>query len=453
MKIVIEGAGEIGSHLAKMLRIEGNEVTVIDDSEARLKRLSTYVDVRTVEGTPSSVSKLKEAEVDKADLVIAVYPNALQEINVVGSLLAKQLGAKKVIARINDEDYLSADNKLLFKEMGIELLLYPEKIAADEIMDFLRHNSTTETMDFARGKLQMSVFKLTEDSSMVDLKLSEFIQNIPPEDLKQFRVIAISRDDKTIIPKLDTKFHLSDLVFVISKREVVVALEGLFGKSNIHISSAFILGSSQIAAMLARSLDKNGIAVKLVEANRERCIELSEELPPSVQVVNGDGRNSDFLFDEGLSGYDAFIALGENDESNVLSCVVARKFGVPRTVAEVENIEYIRIAEELGIDNVINKKLITAGRIFRLTLSSKARFVKYMAGTNTEVMEYTVPAGAMICRAPIKDLEFPTNAIIGGVVRGPEAFIAVGDTRIEPYDRVAIFALPDSLREIERFFR
>ena len=193
--------------------------------------------------------------------------------------------------------------------------------------------------------------------------------------------------------------------------------------------------------------------VKIVEKDKDRCIELSERLPSSVQVVNGDGRNSDFLFEEGIQQYDSFIALSSNDESNVLSCVVAKKFGVARTVAEVENIEYIRIAEEMGVDNIINKKLLTAGRIFKLTLSGKARIVRYMAGTNTEVMEYTVRPGSAITRGPIKDLDFPANAIIGGIIRGNDAIIAVGDTVIEPYDRVAIFALPESIREIDRFFR
>ena len=213
MKIVIEGAGEVGSHLAKMLRSEGNEITIIDDNPQRLAAMSAYADVETILGNPSSIKVLREAGVAEADLYIAVYPFAPQEVNIVGALLAKRLGAAKVIARISDEEFLSAENKLLFKEMGIEMMFYPERIAADEIIDFLNHNSTAETMEFARGKLQIAVFKLNEESPLLDLKLSEFISTITPEDLKQFRVIAISRDGKTIIPKLNTKFPFGDLVF------------------------------------------------------------------------------------------------------------------------------------------------------------------------------------------------------------------------------------------------
>ncbi|MCR5352282.1 MAG: Trk system potassium transporter TrkA [Bacteroidales bacterium] len=453
MKIVIEGAGEVGSHLAKMLRAEANEVMVIDDDAARIEALSAYTDVETMLGNPSSIRVLRDANVDKADLFIAVYPLAAQEVNIVGALLAKQIGAAKVIARVNDEDYLSAENKLIFKELGIELMFYPEKSAVDEIVAFLKHNSTAETMDFARGRLQIAVFKLTEDSPILDLKLQEFIKDSSEEELRQFRVIAISRDEKTVIPRLDTKFLYGDLVFTITTREGVEPLYRHFGKTNVSIDSAFILGGGPIGEMLARTLVRAGLRVKLVENDKNRCIELSENLPEDVRVVNGDGRNSDFLFEEGLPDYDAFIALTGNDESNVLSCVVAKKFGVPRTIAEVENIEYIHIAEEMGVDNVINKKLITAGRIFKFTLSGKARFVRYMTGTNAEVIEYTVAPGSAITNGPIKDIDFPRNAIIGGVIRGSEAFIAVGDTVIEPYDRVAIFALPETIQEIDRFFR
>ena len=453
MKIVIEGAGEVGSHLAKMLRAEANEVTVIDDDSERIDALTAYADVETVLGNPSSIQVLRDAGVGKADLFIAVYPYATQEVNIVGALLAKQVGAAKVIARINDEDYLNAENRLLFKELGIELMFYPEKSAADEIVAFLKHNSTAETMDFARGRLQIAVFKLTEDSPILDLKLLEFIKDSTAEELRQFRVIAISRDEQTIIPRLETKFLYGDLVFTITTREGVPALYRHFGKTNITIGKVFILGGGPIGEMLAKTLDRSGVKVKLVDSDKNRCIELSETLPDTIRIINGDGRNSDFLYEEGIQDYDAFVALTGNDESNVLSCVVAKKFGVARTIAEVENIEYIHIAEEMGVDNVINKKLITAGRIFKFTLSGKARIVRYMTGTNAEVIEYTVAPGAAITAGPIKDIDFPRNAIIGGVIRGSDAFIAVGDTVIEPYDRVAIFALPETIKEIDKFFR
>ena len=453
MKIVIEGAGEIGSHLAKMLRAEANEVTVTDNDPRRLAALSAYADVETIQGNPSSLSTLRAAGVAKADLFIAVYPFTTQEVNIVAALLAKQLGARKVIARVNDEDCLTAENRLLFKELGIELMFYPEKSAADEIVSSLRHVSAMETMDFAHGKLQISVFRIDEDSPMVDLRLREFVQSMTPEETSLFRIIAISRDQQTIIPKFDTKFQFGDLVFTVSKREGMASIVKYFGKTASPIGRVMILGGTPIGEMVARSLSGQMGSVKIIEKDKERCLEFTTRLPDSVMVVNGDGSDSDFLFEEGIRDYDAFIALTDSDESNILSCVVARKFGVSRTVAEVENIEYIRLAEEMGVDTVINKKLITAGKIFKFTLSGKARFVKYMSGSNAEIIEYTVAPGSAITKAPLKDLHFPANAIIAGVIRGSDSFIAVGDTRIEDYDRVAIFALPQTIKEIDKFFK
>ncbi|MBQ9399051.1 MAG: Trk system potassium transporter TrkA [Bacteroidales bacterium] len=453
MKIVIEGAGEVGSHLAKMLCAEGNQVTVIDNDKERLDHLSSYADVETVNGNPSSIKIQKEAGVSKADLYIAVYPFTTQEVNIVGALLAKHLGASKVIARINDEDFLTAENKLLFKEMGIELMFYPEKIAADEIVEALKHGSSEETMDFAHGKLQIAVFKLDEESPLIDLSLIDFTKMMTAEEQLNFRVIAISRSGKTIIPKVDTKFNYNDLVFTISTRDGLPLLIKYFGRKNIEIRSVMILGGSPIGEMVARSLSAQGFDVKIIDKSKERCLELSGRLSDKVLIVNGDGRNSDVLLEESIKDYDAFVALTGNDEANVLACVVAKKFGLARTIAEVENIEYMSLAEEMGVDSVINKKLITAARIFKFTLSGKARFVKYMAGTDAELIEYTVAPGSAITKGALKDINFPRNAIIGGVVRGNESFIAVGDTVVEPYDRVAIFALPETIRETDKFFK
>lgn len=453
MRIIILGAGAVGSHLAKMLRGEGNDITVIDNDEGRLGGLSQGLDVRVIQGNPSSTKVLKDAGVDKADLFIAVYPSTLQETNIVGSLLAKNLGAAKVLARVNDEEYLSAENRLMFNEMGIELLFYPERIAADEIVAQLKRSSSSETMDFARGKLQISVFKLNEDSPLLDLSLSEFVAQLDAAQLEQFRIIAISRGNNTIIPGPETVFQYNDLVFTFSRQEGVELLVKYFGQSTLQVEKVMIIGGNAIAAMLAAELYSQGIEVKLVEKNHDRCIELWEKLDDNIEIVNGDGRNSDFLFEEGISSCDAFVALTGSDETNVLSCVAAKKLGVPRTVAEVENMEYLHLAEELGVDSVINKKLITAASIFRFTLSGKARFVKYMRGTSAEVIEYTASQGSHITKAPLKDIKFPNGAIVGGVIRADEAFIAVGSTQIQPNDRVAIFALPESVKGIDKLFK
>ena len=453
MRIIIEGAGEVGSHLAKMLRAEANDVTVIDNDNGRLDNLRAGVDVVTIKGKTASISTLQEAGAAKADLYIGVCPNVPQEVNIVGAMLAKKLGTGKVLARINDEGLLSAENNVLYKDMGLDMMFCPEKMASDEIIENLKHNSAAETLDFARGKLQVAVFKLDEGTPVLDMKLGDFMASLSPEERGEFRVIAVSKNGQTIIPDINTKFNYGDTVFTISRREGVERLFSHFGKEGHAVRSAMIFGGGAIGAMVAEQLSRGGIKVKIIEKDKDKCIELAEKLSDNVMVVRGDGRNSDFLYEEGIRDYDAFIALTDSDETNVLACVVAKKFGVSRTIAEVENMEYLTLAEEMGVDTIINKKLITAGRVFKFTLSGKARFVRYMPGSGTEIIEYNVAPKSAITKAALKDIDFPSNAIIGGVIRGSESFIAVGDTVIEPYDRVAIFALPETLKEIDKLFR
>ena len=452
MKIVIAGAGEVGSHLAKMLSGEANDITVIDSRQERLDVLSATTDVITVYGNPSAINVLQEAGVASADLFIAVYPSDSQDVNIVSAMLAKKLGSKKATARIDNEEYLSYENKYLFTEMGIDLMFYPEKIAAGEIIDLLKRTASTDSMDFARGKLQIAVFKLEESSALLGMTMAEF-SAVAAEQGHSFRVVAIARGNDTIIPGFDTKFKYHDLVFIISRRDGMEMLMKYIGKKDIEIKNVMILGGSPIGEMVAKQLSKQLDSIKLIEMNKAKCLELSEKLPSNVMVVNGDGRNSDMLLEESIREYDAFVAVTNNSETNILACVAAKSLGVPRTIAEVENLEYIRLAESMGVDAVINKKLITAGRIFKFTLSSKVRFIKYMSGTKAEVLEYIVSPGSAITKNTLMNTNFPKNAIIGGVIRGNESFIAVGDTQIQAYDRVAVFALPEAVKEVDKFFK
>ena len=452
MKIVIAGAGEVGSHLAKMLSGEANDITVIDMRQDRLDALSATTDVITVSGNPSAINVLQEAGVANADLFIAVNPSDSQDVNIVSAMLAKKLGSKKATARIDNEEYLSFENKYLFTEMGIDLMFYPEKIAAGEIVDLLRRTASTDSMDFARGKLQIAVFKLEESSSLLGMTMAEF-SALAAEQGHNFRVVAIARGNDTIIPRFDTKFKYHDLVFIISKRDGMEMLMKYIGKKDIEIKNVMILGGSPIGEIVARQMAKQMDTIKLIEMNKEKCLELSGKLPDNVIVVNGDGRNSDMLIEESIKDFDAFVAVTNSSETNILACVAAKRLGIARTIAEVENLEYIRLAESMGVDAIINKKLITAGRIYKFTLSSKVRFIKYMSGTNAEVLEYIVAPDTNITKKALKDMNFPKNAIIGGIIRGNEAIIAVGDTQIQAYDRVAVFALPEAVKEVDRFFR
>ncbi|MBR0285566.1 MAG: Trk system potassium transporter TrkA [Bacteroidales bacterium] len=455
MKIIIEGAGQVGSHLAKMLSAEGSDVTVLDDDAERIRTLSTQADVATLLGPNSSIPLLQDAGCAKADLFIAVNPLKDQSVNIVSALLAKKLGAKRVIARIDDEDYLSPENKLLFKDMGMDMVFYPEKSASDEILEMLRHSSSTDSMDFARGKLQLAVFKLDDDSPLLDMNVKDFAHKVKEQHPEaEFRIVAISRGGKTIIPSFDTGFKYHDYLYIICRREAMEPLVKYVGKDQVDIRRVMILGGSEIGVMVAERLAAQKVdEVKLIEINPQRCRTLSAALPSEVNVTCGDARDSDFLLEEDIKGYQAVLAVTGNDEVNILTCVVAKKMGVPRVIAQVENLDYIRLAEEMGVDSVVNKKLITASRIFKFTLSDKVRSVRYMSGTDAEVLEYTAAPGSKITKDLLKDIEFPSNAIIGGVIRGGDSFIAVGHSRIEPYDRVAVFALPDAVKEVDKMFK
>ena len=455
MKIIIEGAGQVGSHLAKMLSHASNEITVIDEDAERIRKLTSSADVSTVQGPPSSIELLREAGCARADLFIAVNPFQSQSVNVVSALLAKKIGAKRVIARIDDESYLSPENKLLFKDMGIDMLFYPEKSASDEIVEMLQHSASSESMDFARGKLQLAVFKLDDDSPLLEMSVAEFAKTVKTaEPEADFRIVAISRGGVTIIPRYDTPFKYMDYLYVIARREGVPVLMKYLGKDKIEVRRVLILGGSEIGEMVAGRLAAQKLEdIKIIDIDPARCRQLSEDLPDLVSVACGDVRNSDFLLEEDIKGFQAVLATTGNDEVNILSCVVAKKMGVPRVIAQVENLEYLRLAEEMGVDSVINKKLITAARIFKFTLSDKLRSVRYMSGTDAEVLEYTAAPGSRITKNILKDIDFPANAIIGGVIRGGDSFIAVGHTRIEAYDRVAVFALPAAVKEVDKMFK
>ena len=448
MKIVIAGAGEVGSHLAKMLSEGYHDITIIDNDEDRLSLISESMDVITVLGHPTSISVLKSAGVKDADLFVAVNPAKDQDVNLVSAILAKHLGARKVTARINNAEYLTADNKLMFTEMGIDLLFYPENIAAKEIEGLLRQSNLSDFMQFAHGKLQLVVFRLDESSPLLNKTLAECYTGDGPLPC---RTVAISRGDETIIPQKDTMFKRNDVVFVISREDYMDELLAASGQENIAIRRLTILGGGRIGEMLAQQFEKSAEFIKIIEINKDRCEYLSEKLDHTL-VINGDGRNSDFLFEEDVKTCDAFVAVTSSSETNVMACVAAKKMGVARTIAEVENIEYIRLAEEMGVDAVINKKIITAGRIFRFTMSTKVRTVKMLNGSDAEVIEYIVNPGSAVTKAPIRDLHLPKDAVIGGIIRGNETQIAVGDTVIRPYDKVAVFALPSAMRRIEKLF-
>jgi K+ transport systems, NAD-binding component len=445
MKIIVAGAGEVGVHLAKMLSNEYHDIVIIDSNEELLRQLDSNADVTTVNGSATNISTLMEAGIKKSDLFIAV--THYEETNVIAAVLGKRLGAKKVIARIDNYEYLQPNNKEIFLNLGIDYLFYPEKIAAREIIGLLGQTSSIEYVDFSNGKLSLIVFKLEAGAPVIDKTL---LQATHDNENLEYRAVAITREGETIIPRGNDQFQSGDLVYVISNQSGIKEMQKYSGKTNIDVNNLMILGGSRIGVRVAMELE-NQANIKLVEVDREKSIHLSEHLQNTL-VINGDGRNTDLLLEEGLRNMDAFVAVTGNSETNILSCMLAKRMGVKKTIAEIENLDYIKLAESVGIDTVINKKLITASRIFRFTMSTDVLAIKCLTGSEAEVLEFIVKPGAAVTKGPVKHINFPKDAIIGGVVRGDVAFIAKGITEIKAYDRVVVFALPSAINKIGKYF-
>ena len=445
MNIIVIGAGEVGTHLATMLAKEYHDVTVIDPDEKKLEELSSSADVITIAGSATSINILKEANVKKADLFVAVAHS--EETNIVAATVAKRLGAKKSIARIDTNELLQPNNKEIFLNLGIDSLIYPEKLAAHEVITLLGQTSSTEFVDFSGGKLSLVVFKLDEESPLLNTTLLQSTKNI---NNLEYRAVAIARDGITIIPRGSDVFELNDLVYVIANQKGVKSMVEHSGKKNIEVNNLMILGGSRIAVHIATELEKE-MNIKIIEENNDKTTDLADRFRDAL-VINGDGRNTDVLIEEGLPYMDAFVAVTGDSETNILSCLVAKRLGVKKTIAEIENMNYIRLAESMGIDSVINKKLITASRIYRYTMSPDVSSIKCLTGSDAEVMEFIVKPGAPITKGMLKQVSFPKDAIIGGVVRGDYSYIAKGDSEIKPYDRVVVFALPTAINKIGKFF-
>lgn len=445
MRIIIAGMGAIGMHMTKMLSDGTHEIVVIDRREEMLQEVSTHYDVMTVHGSATSFADLKEAGIKRTDLFVALTHTV--EINITACMLAKQLGAKKTIARIDNQEYLLPLNKSHFLNMGIDSLIYPQKLAAREIINLLNETGTTEVFNFYGDKLSLFVIKLASDAPIIGKKLSEVAVN---KNSLVFRAVAISREGETHIARPDEVFKDGDLVYVITNQKGVSQMMEYAGTRRLSCNNVMILGGSKMAVRTAHAMERNS-NIKLIEIDKSKSEYLADYLTNTL-VINADGRDMETLKEEGLAMMDVFIAVTGNDELNILSCIQAKKLGVKKTIASVENIEYLHLAESMGIDAIINKKMIAASYILRFTMKAEVPSFLCLTGSDAEVLEFIVKQDSRITKAPISEIEFPRDAIIGGVIRERSSFIATGETHIKPQDRVVVFALPSALQKVDKFF-
>lgn len=443
MKIVIAGAGAVGTHLAKMLSKEKHTIVLLDEKTEKIKQLEANYEILAVVGSPTSLKDLREAQVPSADLFVAVTP--YESTNITACLLATNLGAQKTLARIDNQEYLLPKNKEFFKSMGVDSLIYPERLAADEIVNGLKKGWVRQYLEFSDGRLVVLATKIRETSPLINQQLMHAFK-----DNNRLRVVVIKRENSTIIPTGKDEIKVNDIVYFLTTRNGIDEVRILSGKEEFEINSTMFLGASRIGIRAVQELPNN-MNIKVIEQDKEKGMYLLDKTDKAL-LINGDGRDIALLKEEDIESYDAFVALSGNSETNILACLAAKTLGVKRTIAEVENNDYISMAESLDIGAIINKKIIAASHIYQLILGGDVS-VKCLTFVDVLVVELMAEDDSPITKEPLKTMKLPANTTIGGIVRNDKGIVAVGDTQIQAGDRVLVFCGEDTVHKIEKLFK
>ena len=445
MKIIIGGAGAVGTHLAELLSNEKQDIILMDEDKDKLSAMDSNFDLMTVCASPTSIMALKNAGVSDADLFIAVTPE--ESRNMTACMIATNLGAKKTVARIDNYEYLLPKHKEFFAKLGVHSLIYPEMLAARDIVDAIKMSWIHQWWEFYGGALILIGAKMKETAQILNVPLFELgSRNIP------FHIVAIKRGNETIIPRGDDTIKLNDIVYFTTTRKYVPYIRKISGKEHYpEVRNVMIMGGSRIAVRASQYIP-DSMQVKIIESDLNRCHRLTDLVDDKVMIINGDGRDLDLLTEEGLKDTDAFVALTGNSETNILACLAAKRMGVTKTVAEVENIDYISMAESLDIGTVINKKMIAASHIYQMMLDADVANVKCLTFADADVAEFKVKEGSRITQKPIKDMGLPKGITIGGLIRNGEGQLVTGNTMIQPGDHVVVFCLGMMIKKAEKFF-
>ena len=446
MKIVIAGAGAVGTHLSKLLSGEHQNCVLIDDDEERLGGLSEY-DVMTYNASPTSIKALKEAGADKADLFVGVTPE--ESINLNACILAHALGAKKTVARIDNYEYLSPENQVFFKKLGVDSLIYPEVLAAIDITNGLKLSWVRQRWDVHNGALILLGIKLRETAEILNRPLRELCG---PDD--PYHIVAIKREDDTIIPSGMDELRTNDLVYFMTTKEYIPYIRKIVGKEHYtDVKNVIIMGGGKTAVRAALTIP-DYMNVKIIEKSSQRCERLNELLEEEeAMVIHGDGRDLGLLEEEGIKHTQAFVALTGNAETNILACMTAKKLGVRKTIAMVENLDYVSMAESLDIGTIINKKTIAASHIFQMMLEADVDNLRSLMLVDADVAEFTAAEGSKVTKKPVKDLRLPFGTTIGGLVRDGVGMLVNGNSQILAGDSVMVFCHGQKLNNLEKYFK
>ena len=436
----------MGSHLAKLLSREEQDIIVLDRDKEKLNRLDSNYNLMTVAGSPTSFNDQSSAGVDRdCDLFIAVTP--YENTNLVACGIAKHLGARKTVARIDNYEYLNPDNRRFFLSVGVDHLIYPEYLAAQEICQALRRPWARNWFELHDGELILVGVRVNENGVLVGKQLRDLTYS-----QHNYHVSAIKRRHETIIPRGDDSIKGGDIIYFTTTREYVDEIRDICGKKDFKVKNVMIMGGGRIAVRLAH-LASDKFDLTIIEDDMSLCRLLPEKCSGcKVKIIHGDARNNDVLREEGISGMDAFVALTDFSETNILACLTAKEFGVDKTVAEVENIQFISEAEGLNIGTVINKKLLASSKIFQLLLAADESSAKFMALADAEVAELEAHQGSKITRGPVMDLKLPREMTLAGLVRDGKGMLVTGRTEIQAGDHVLVFSLSGALHKIEKLF-
>jgi trk system potassium uptake protein TrkA len=446
MRIIIVGAGDIGFHLANLLSNEKQDITLIDNKKEVLDMAGQKLDVLTVYGDGSSFATLEKASVQNVDLFISVTTS--EKTNLVSCILAKKYGAKQTIARVNQSEYLQEKSQNTFRELGVDALFSPKALAAQEIQRLIEHPYFTDVFDFEDGLFSLCGLYIEQYCPVREKTIAEIAME---NEGLAFRPIAILRGRKTLIPRGPTKIMVGDQVFFLNPNGKIQDLIKVFGLSKREIHNIMMIGGEDIAQLTADRLEGK-YRLKLIDESKSVCKSLADQLSRTL-VLQGDPTNFELLQEENLAQMDCFIALTNSTEANILSSMMARNIGVGKTISLVENAAYIRLSHNIGIDTLINKKLIAANHIFRFVRKGKVAAITTLSGVDAEIIEYILNKEGPMTKHAIHELDFPENALIGGVIRNEQALIPGGNFKMEVGDKVIIFALPEAIRTIEKMFK
>lgn len=445
MKIIITGAYSIGTYLAKLFAKNKDNIIIIDSDPERLEKINSEADLLTVCASTTNINTLKNNGIDEADLYIAVTPD--QSVNLNNCIIAHALNVKKTVAKVDDPEFMTEESREFFRRLGVDNLIYPEELAAREIISGLKMSWVRQRWDVHGGALVMLGIKLHRNCEILNKPLKDICG---PDD--PYHIVAIKRAAETIIPNGNDTLQYHDLAYFMTTKQYIPYIRRIVGKEHyVDVKNVMMMGCGNTGERAVKMMPSY-MNVKIFESDPHRVEVLNEVLPEKALVISADGRDVDELKNENIRDMQAFVALTNNTEVNILSCLTAKNLGVRKTVAMIDNMAYVGMAEQLAIGTIINKKAIAASAIYQIMLDTNVMNITYLLSANADAAEFVPIEGSKITQRPVKDLKLPKGMTIGGLVRDGKGMLVSGNTVINAGDSVVVFCHGINLTKVEKLF-